>query len=164
MINKTFPIAEQLFTQTLTHSQKLLDLLTQEANGLQSTPSANFLQSISHNKQETVSLLDQLTRQLSQLLATEKLKLTPADITQFFIKAKKAGLGQSIAPDQWKQTLDIARQCQLLNEQNGASIDLLYRHSQRALKILSGKALAATTYGPDGSTYSERNSHAIVSV
>ncbi len=164
MIEKTFPIAEQLFQQTLTQSQKLLDLLSQEADGLNNPASADYLAHVSHHKQETVSLLEQLTRQLNQVMATEKLNLVPADIDTYFEKASKAGLGPSSAPKLWLKTLNIAKKCQQLNEQNGASIDILFRHSQRALKILSGKALSATTYGPDGSTYSERNSQSIVSV
>ncbi len=164
MINKTYPITEKLLNNGLDLSLTLLDLLTKEADNLKQNADSTSISNIANHKKETVSQLEQFSKQLTQVLATEKLLLSPSGIADYFNKAETANLNTSTSTRLWKKIISLSKQCRLLNEKNGASINLLAQHTQRALHILKGKSQQATTYGPDGSTYSERFSHSLVSV
>lgn len=164
MINKTHPITEKLLKKGLNSSLKLLDLLTSEADNLKKNANATAISTIAANKKETVTQLDQFSKQLTQVLATEKLQMTPSGVSEYFKKAETVKLNTSNSTRLWKEIISISKQCRILNEKNGASINLLSQHTQRSLQILKGKSQQATTYGPDGSTYSERLSHSLVSV
>ncbi|MCF6252938.1 MAG: flagellar protein FlgN [Methylococcaceae bacterium] len=164
MINKTYPITEKLLNNGLDLSLTLLDLLTKEADNLKQNADSTSISNIANHKKETVSQLEQFSKQLSQVLATEKLLLSPNGIADYFKKAETANLNTSTSTRLWTKIISLSKQCRLLNEKNGASINLLAQHTQRALHILKGKSQQATTYGPDGSTYSERFSHSLVSV
>ncbi|MFW5443060.1 MAG: flagella synthesis protein FlgN [Methylococcaceae bacterium] len=164
MINKTYPITEKLLKNGLKLSLKLLDQLTKEADNLKQNVNSTTISNIAKNKKETVSQLEQFSKQLTQVLATEKLHLTPSGIADYFKKAETVTLNTSNSTNRWKQIISISKQCRFLNEKNGASINLLAQHTQRSLHILKGKSRQATTYGPDGSTYNEQISHALVSV
>ncbi len=164
MINKTFPITEKLLDNAFKLSQKLFDLLTREADILKQNTDSTIISTIAAKKKETVTQLEQFSKQLTQVLATEKLQMTPIGVSEYFKKAETVKLNTSGSTNLWKEITSISRQCRLLNEKNGASINLLALHTQRSLQILKGKSQQATTYGPDGSTYSERFSHTLVSV
>ncbi len=164
MINKTYPIAEKLLTTGLNLSSKLLNLLTTEADSLKQHADSKVISNIAFNKKETVAQLDQFSRQMTQVLATEKLQMSPSGIDAYFQKAKSVNLNTSKSSLLWQEIISIAKQCKLLNEKNGASLNLLAQHTQRSLQIIKGKSQQATTYGRDGSTYSERLSQTLISV
>jgi len=164
MINKTYPITEKLLKNGLNLSSKLLHLLTTEAESLKNNADSKTISSIAFNKKEAVSQLDQFSKQMTQVLATEKLPLSPSGIEEYFKKAESVNLNTSSSTSLWQQIISISKQSKLLNEKNGASINLLAQHTQRSLQIIKGKSQQATTYGRDGSTYSERLSHTLISV
>lgn len=164
MINKTFPITEKLIQNGFSLSEKLLDLLTQETEILKNHTDALTISKIAANKKETVSQLDQFSKQLSQILSTEKLQLTSNGISDYFEKAEHANLDIVGTSKLWKEIISISNQCRSLNEKNGASINILAQHTHRSLQILKGKPQQATTYGPDGSTHNPRLSSSLISV
>jgi len=164
MINKTYPITEKLLKTGLNLSSKLLNLLTTEAESLKHHSDSKVISNIAFNKKETVSQLDQFSKQMSQVLATEKLTMSPSGIEEYLQKAQAINLNTQVSTNLWQEIITISKQCKLLNEKNGASINLLAQHTQRSLQILKGKSQQATTYGRDGSTYSERLSHTLISV
>ena len=164
MINKTYPITEKLLKNGLNASLKLMELLTREADSLKKNADSTAISIIAAHKKETVTQLDQFSKQLTQVLATEKLQMTPSGVSEYFKKAETVKLDTSNSSSTWKEIISISKQSRILNERNGASINLLAQHTQRSLQILKGKSQQATTYGPDGSTYSERLSHSLVSV
>ncbi len=164
MINKTYPIAEKLLENALKLSINLLDLLTKEADNLKHRASPTSIKKIAVRKEETVMQLDQFTKQMSQILSTEKLDMTPSGMAEYFTKAKSAHLDTIGATHNWDEMISITGQCRLLNEKNGASISLLAQNTQNSLHILKGKSLHPTLYGPDGATQNEQHSHSLVSV
>ena len=164
MINKTYPITEKLLENALSLSLKLLEQLTIEADNLKRNADSTAISEIAANKKETVSQLDKFSKQLTQVLATEKLPMTADGVTEYFNKAETANLNTKNSTHLWEEIIAISKQCRSLNEKNGASINLLAQHTQRSLKILKGKSQQATTYGPDGSTYNERFSQQLISV
>lgn len=164
MINKTYPITEKLLKKGLDLSLNLLNQLSTEADSLKRSADSATISTIAVNKKTTVSQLDQFSKQMTQVLATEKLPMSPIGMTEYFKKAEKVSLNTSGSTRLWKEILSISKQCRDLNEKNGASINLLAQHTQRALQILKGKSQQATTYGRDGSTYNERVSQTVFSV
>ncbi len=164
MIEKTYPIIEQLLSKGLILSQKLLDILSLEAENLKSRTDPESISRLVNNKKETITQLEQFSEQLSRLLATESLPLNPTGIKQYFQKAQLSGFQITDDFNQWRKIIAISKKCHSLNEQNGASIDLLMRHNQRSLQILRGKSQLPATYGPDGATKTEQFSHSLISV
>ena len=90
MINKTYPITEKLLKNGLNSSLKLLELLTREADSLQKNADSTAISTIAATKKETVTQLDQFSKQLSQVLATEKLQMTPSGVSEYFKKSRNS--------------------------------------------------------------------------
>jgi len=164
MIEKTYPITEQLILNALQQAQQLHLELTQEAEALKQTSQAELLNTIAANKKQLVAQLEQFNSQLTQVLATEKLSNNQESITEYFKRAETAGLLPAASISNWAQLMLVCAECKKLNEQNGATIDLLSRHTKRSLDILKGKPESVNTYGSDGSAQSDRYSHSLISV
>ena len=164
MINKTFPIAEKLLISGLQLSRSLHLQLQEEMDILKRNQPAASLDTITRQKQQLINELDLFAKQLGQVLETEQLPNNRTGINAYFDKAAKAGLNISEAAEKWEQITDLAAKSRELNDQNGASIDLLLRHTRQSLNILKGKPQTPHTYGPDGSTKSDLFSGTLISV
>lgn len=164
MIEKTFPITEKLLANGLKSTQKLFELLDMEYEQLKQKTDPIALSNMATNIKDTVSQLEQFTKQLGQVLATEKLLINQDGVLSYLSKAQAAGINIDDLSKCWLDIITLTNKCRLLNEQNGASIDLLSRHNQRSLQVLRGKSQLTTTYGPDGTTRSELFSHTLISV
>lgn len=164
MIEKTFPITEKLLSNGLKSTQKLLELLNTEYEQLKQKTDAVSLANLATRKREMVTQLEQFSKQLGQVLATEQLTLNQDGVFIYLSKAQSVGINITQSSRSWLDITALSKKCRSLNEQNGASIDLLSRHTQRSLHVLRGKSQLTNTYGPDGSTRSELFSHTLVSV
>lgn len=164
MIEKTYPITEKLLSSGLKSAQYLFDILNHENEQLQLSADPALLATIAANKQDAASQLEQFSKQFSQILATEQLTVSQEDVRNYFEKAKIARFNITETWRFWTDITALSQACRSLNEQNGACIELLNRHTARALQILRGRSNLATTYGPDGSTRSELFSHTLISV
>ena len=164
MIEKTYPITEKVLASTLSAVQKLFELLNKESENLVLKTDPVALSTIVAHKREVVTQLELFSDQLGQLLETEKLAADHAGIDQYLNIAQTAGINIGDSRICWSSITALSKKCRILNEQNGASIDLLSRHTQRAIQILKGKSQMANTYGPDGSARSEIFSHTLISV
>lgn len=164
MIEKTYPIMEQLILNALQLAQQLHLELNQEADALKKTPQAELITAIATSKKQLVAQLEQFNSQITQVLATEKLPNDQESINEYFERAETADLLPAASISNWAQLMLVCAECKSLNDQNGATIDLLSRHTKRSLEILKGKPESANTYGSDGSTQSDRHSHSLISV
>lgn len=164
MIKKTFPITEQLILNALQLAHQLHQELIQEADALKKTQQAEAINDIAANKKQLVAQLEQFNAQLAQVLATEKLPNNQESIREYFYRSETAGLLVAEPVENWKQLMLVCAECRTLNEQNGAGIDLLSRHTKRSLDILKGKPEFANTYGADGSTQSDKYTHRLITV
>ena len=164
MINKTFPIAEKLISNGLLLSQTLYRQLQDETEILKQKQHADTLNSASDQKQRLINELNTFSQQLGQILETEKLPNNRAGLNAYFIKAENAGLSAAETSAKWNQITDISAKNQALNEQNGATIEILLRHTRQSLNILKGKPQTADTYGSDGYKKSAVFSSSIISV
>lgn len=163
MIEKTYPVATKLAKNGLIHTQRLFQLLSEEATLLRKNDAPELLTGIAAEKQLLVSQLNQFTKQLAQILSTENLNLDQNGIRNYLKKAKSASLKATELSQYWFEIMELSKKCREMNEHNGACIDLLTRHSQRSLQIIKGSGETINTYGPDGSTSSELNSQNLVS-
>jgi flagella synthesis protein FlgN len=150
MIEKTWPIAEKLILNTLNLTEQLHQQLAQEAETLKKSARNQLIDTITANKKQLVMQLEQLNTQYGQILATENLPNNQDGIKEYFQRAEAIGLSATETLMTWAQIQAICSECRTLNEQNGASIELLAHHTKRALQILKGKPQGTNTYGPDG--------------
>lgn len=164
MIKQTYPITEQLILNALQLAQQLYQELNREADALKNLHQAELISSIATNKKQLVVQLEQFNTQIAQVLATEKLPNDQGSIKEYFNRAETAGLSTAESAGNWTQLMLVCAECRNLNEQNGAGIDLLSRHTKRSLDILKGKPEFANTYGSDGSAQSDRYSRTLISV
>lgn len=164
MIKQTYPITEKLILNALQLAQQLHQELNLEADALKKTQQAELINNIAANKKQLAVQLEQFNTQLSQVLATEKLPNNQESIKEYFKRAETAGLLTSESIGNWAQLMLVCAECRSLNEQNGAGIDLLSRHTKRSMDILKGKPEFANTYGADGSTQSDRYTRTLISV
>ena len=161
MVEKTWPIAEKLFLNTLELARKLYQQLTQEADALKAAPKPELLDAIAANKRQLVAQLEQFNVQCGQILATEKLPNNQDGIKAYFQRAEAAKLATAETLKNWELMRVICTECKTLNEQNGASIELLSHHTKRSLDILKGKPRNPGTYGPDGTAKNDPLTHTL---
>lgn len=161
MVEKTWPIAEKLFLNTLDLARKLYQQLAQEADALKDSPQPELIDGIAANKKQLVAQLEQFNVQCGQILATEKLPNNQDGIKAYFQKAEVAGVQTAETQKNWELMQLICSECRTLNDQNGASIDLLANHTKRSLDILKGKPRSTNTYGRDGTTKSDPLTHTL---
>jgi flagella synthesis protein FlgN len=161
MVEKTWSIAEKLILNTLHLTRQLYQQLVQEADLLKTAPQVELIDTITANKKQLVSQLEGFNLQFGQILAAEKLPNNQDGIKEYFLRAEVAGQPTTETLNNWKQIQLICSECRTLNEQNGASIELLTLHAQRSLDILKGKTRGSSTYGRDGVTQRDPLTHTL---
>lgn len=164
MIEKTYPLIEKQILNFLSLVELLHQQLNQEAENLKQVQQVELIGHIASNKNRLVGQMEQLSRQLGELLALEQLPNNQEGIMSCFQRAEAAGYSTLEATHSWAQIRKISADCKALNERNGACIDLLSRHAKRSLHILKGKPQMANTYGPDGITKTDHFVHTLISV
>jgi flagella synthesis protein FlgN len=152
MIEKTYPLIEKQILCMLPLVESLYQQLLQEAENLKLAQQVELIGHIANNKNWLVGQMEQLSKQLGELLNLEQLPNNQEGILSCFRRAEAAGLYVTEAARCWEQIGRISADCRALNERNGACIELLSRHAKRSLQILKGKPQVANTYGPDGIT------------
>ena len=162
MIEKTFPLVEKLIVDALTNAGQLLEQLNQEADALKTIQQTESIDRIAANKKLLVSKLEQFNVDLGRILASENLPGNQQGIDEYFIRAAAANLCTEPSASHWQSIRTLCAASKVLNEQNGASIDLLNRHTKRSLQILKGKPQHTSTYGPDGITQSDSYARTLV--
>ena len=146
MIEKTFPITEKLLATGLKSTQKLFELLNAESEQLKQNTDPAALSTLAANKKEVVAQLEQFSKQLAQVLATEKLLVSQEGIMSYLAKAKATGITIAQSLQYWLDIAELSKQCRSLNEQNGASIDLLSRHVSQHPHSFINTAISASRW------------------
>ena len=166
MIKESFPIIEKLLETGLNLTQSFFQLLQQESTILAESgdESIDLLNSIIDKKNALSPQIEQLSRQLVQTLSDAQLATDQSGIDDYFNKAKAANLTIGSAHQTWTQLSALSAQCKIMNEQNGATINLLLRHSQRTLNLLKGKPATSDTYTAKGTAAPELYSKPLISI
>lgn len=161
MAENTWETTEKLILNILSLAAQLHQQLSQEAELLKTAPKAELLDAITTNKKQLVSQLEGLNAQFCQILVAAGFPDNQDGINLYFESAKASGLPVAETAAHWRQIQLICNECKLLNEQNGASIELLAQHAKRSLDIIKGKPQGSGTYGRDGSAQCEALSHTL---
>jgi len=148
-----YPQTEVLIADALELIGRLHQQISLEAEALLSSAIPETLADIAAAKQQLVKQLEQNNQQLNRALSMQNLPSTDEGIQNYFKLAEKSGFEIEKASSLWKQIKTLSTECRKLNEQNGMSINLLMLHNQRALQILKGQPLSASTYGRDGTSH-----------
>lgn len=164
MIEKTYPITEQLILDALQLALQLHQELNRETVALKENLQAELISAIAANKKQLVMQLEQFSTHITQVLADAELPNNQESITEYFRLAKIAGMSTDQSIGNWTQLMLVCSECRDINEQNGTIIDLLSRHTRRALDILKGKTETTNTYGANGAIQSGQYSHHLISV
>jgi flagellar biosynthesis protein FlgN len=162
MIDKTYPFTEKLIADALILAEQLYQELNQEADALKKLQHPDLIGSIATNKKQLVTDLEQFNIQLGKILATENLPCDQQGLENYFQRAEAANLTTAISIINWQSIQSICAKSKILNERNGASLELLARHTKRSLQILKGKPQFTSTYGPDGITKSDSYARTLV--
>jgi flagella synthesis protein FlgN len=128
---------------------------------LRASPEVELIDNITAQKKQLIGQLEAFNTQFSQVLVAENLPNNQTGINEYFKRAEAAGLPTNETVMHWQQIQLICAECKDLNEQNGASIELLSLHAKRSLDILKGKTQGPNTYGRDGVSQSEALSHSL---
>lgn len=164
MIDKTYPIAEKLILNALQMAQQLRLELNREADALKKAHSPELINTIATNKKQLVAQLEQFSSQIAQVLSTENLPNSQDSIKEYFARAERSGLATAESLQNWDRLMLVCSECRSLNDQNGASINLLSLNTKRSLDILKGKPEISSTYGSDGTSKSDYRTRPLISV
>lgn len=164
MIDKTYPVTEILIRNAVISAEQLCQTLKDEATALKNTEAAELIIALAAQKRELILKLEQINGQLTQVLASERLNNDQAGMDEYFNRAQQLGLQVTESTSNWRHLMSQCEQCRSLNEQNGARIDMLLRHTQRSLDILKGQPESISVYGANGKTQSARYTRTLISV
>ncbi|MEN8261508.1 MAG: flagellar protein FlgN [Pseudomonadota bacterium] len=162
-INTPHIVLGQLLETILELTEKLHVQLTREAVALGQRDS-QAVATLSAEKQSLVGELGMLTLRLETWLRSMGYATGKDSMVDVLGKMKIEGQPASEMIARWARVCEISSQCKILNEANGARIELLNLHFRRAMQILSGQAHPTQTYGPDGSAKRDITNHSLVSV
>jgi flagella synthesis protein FlgN len=161
MIENSWPFAEKLILDIVEATAQLRQQLAQEAELLKTGPQAELIDASAAQKKRLANQLEGLNSQLGRLLAAEQVTTNQEGVALYLQRAEAAGLPTAQTLANWRQFRRLCAECQALNEQNGASIELLSLHAKRSLDILKGKTHATNTYGRNGTAQSESLNHTL---
>jgi len=134
-------------------------VLQQEAEVLTARDSA-ALHQICERKEGLARSINASTSALAESL-TERGLPPIAELTEALKESGKAGAQLHAT---WQKIAGLARQCEELNDLNGAYVGLLRQHVERSLDVFHDRPAQATTYGPDGVGQRPATSRKLLSV
>ncbi|HXU93130.1 MAG TPA: flagellar protein FlgN [Gallionella sp.] len=123
--------------------QKFVALLESEQGLLMESQTDQLLE-LSEQKSRAALELNNLAEARRALLKQHLPQLTVDAIRDWMEAHSREGLFD------WQEILSLAERAQLLNNANGAVIQMKLRHNQQALAVLNGAVNKANLYGPDG--------------
>ena len=163
MIDKTHAITIQLVETALENTKVLFQLLTKEASLLKTKTQPHKLEALTKQKNEVIALLTTFSKQVEQILLSEKLTKEQG-MDAYFDIANKAEIDTSASYKNWQELVEVSKKCRSINEQNGACLHILNKHSLRVLDVLKGKDPTVTTYSKSGHAKSSNSSSTTISV
>lgn len=164
MTDKTLPIVLQdTFDQIFELTQQLHEQLTREAAAL-SRRDSQSISTLAAEKHTVMASLGTVALRLETWLRSIGHAAGDERIEDVLGELKIDGQAASGLTSRWAQIQELSARCKLLNERNGARIELLNLHFKRAMQILAGQNHAAQTYGPDGTATRDNTNRSSVSV
>lgn len=163
MMPTEHPSIIEILRSTLEEISSLHNLLQQESQAL-SNGRSDEIESIAQYKHESVLRIDDLAKLQNHFLESKQLPGGEKGLDRFLVNFSNDDPNVNEIQDYRKKINQNLVHCKALNDRNGASIELLNRHTLRAIDILRNRTHHPYTYGPDGSRQQSQISRARVSV
>lgn len=129
----------------------LHDLLQQESQALK-TRLVEEIAALARKKQNSVDRIVHKMELQNRFFESRKIPKGEVGLEHFLGGFDKENPGLGELRSYQRKIRETLERCKTLNEHNGASIELMNRHTRRALDILRNAGNPAQTYGPDGNT------------
>lgn len=129
----------------------LHNLLLQESQALKARV-AEEIAALALKKQNSVDSIVHQTELQNRFFESRQIPNGEAGLEYLLGKLDKENPDLGELRSYQKKIREDLKRCKTLNERNGASIELMNRHTRRALDILRSGGNPAQTYGPDGNT------------
>jgi flagellar biosynthesis/type III secretory pathway chaperone len=155
---ETYAFAGKLIYDAIATAVALKQCLEEEANVLKTARHPAALTELAAIKKLQVAELENFNTQLGEILAAEKCAPTPSSVSAYLVGLSAAQLSSDTLAKNWQILCALCQDSKLLNEQNGAAIELLSRHVTHSLQLLKNQPQLAPTYGPNGA----RKNHAFI--
>lgn len=152
-----------IFKNLLKAIRTLYQLLLREADALD-TRSSSSLENIADEKEQIIKHINHLTHQQNEFLGKFNLSGQKEGLATYLEQATKNDRLFAELTNYWTKVTEMLEQCQQLNQQNGARIELFNRHTERSLDILRGQSHLPYTYGPTGEKQKQRVDEQTISV
>lgn len=163
MTERSSQVLKNLLESIFNLNQRLNQSLLEESLVLKQSLSAETLNTIAAQKTHLVTELNQKTTVLTNLIGSSSMSKIGIDIKAYIKGLTISNSVKNELASAWLSIEDSLTSNQSLNEQNGATLELLSRHQRRRLQILSGQNPTTQTYGPDGVTHYGQSSKALAS-
>ena len=139
------------------------DLLQQECHALTNRIVAE-IESVALKKQSSVDRILDRTELQRRFFESKQIANGEAGLERFLERFDTQNPDLVELRNYQKKIREYLEQCKKLNVCNGASIELLNRHTRRTIDVLRNAGNPAHTYGPDGNTHNIAVSRARISV
>ncbi len=136
---------QRILDRSLECTSKLADLLHDERSALESQDTEQ-LRAITTCKEQCVQRLESLESERLALCATVGYDANAAGMKEMLNWCD----GSFTVTPAWEGLLQRARQCDALNQTNGAIDRIRYKHVMSALAVPSGDGGSISLYGPEG--------------
>ncbi|MCI0734073.1 MAG: flagellar protein FlgN [Methylococcaceae bacterium] len=160
---EAYSLLVEILRDTLDEVSHLHELLLREGQVL-TDRHADEINSVAKKKQESVNRIRHLTNLQHEFFEAKKLPDGETGLNHYLERFREDDphtLELRAYRENIKRCLD---QCKESNERNGARIELMNRHTRRAIDFLRNQGNQPHTYGPDGNTQQTPLSRARFSV
>jgi flagellar biosynthesis/type III secretory pathway chaperone len=134
--------------QLLVLTESLHELLQDEAKYLRSR-NKEGLSATTTQKESLVDEINSLIRHKYNELGIRNLE-DKGGFDSIFSRLSNSNKSPPQLISDWNKVKLLTKECNFINEQNGAYIALYKQHLQRSLDLLQGRSSSALVYGPDG--------------
>ena len=144
------PLVEN-FRHTLAEFANLHQLLEQERDAL-AARRIDQIKALAEKKKDSVNRIQKQTSLSNGFLESSHLPGGGSGLETFFAQLDDDNPATRELREYRRKIGEYLNKCKALNESNGASIELMNRHTHRAIDILKNPGNQShNTYGPDGS-------------
>lgn len=161
MTNETMQEGTQDFDLMLGQIEQMIELLEREAT-LINRQNIEAIETLAAEKQSLALQLDKISTEQQWIFSNQS---AHNEVSRHSDRPSQTDIDILVDPElteQRSRIYDHLLQCRLLNEANGAAIELLRRHSQRCLEILTQSDKTTHTYGPNGITQNSLPSRSLI--
>ncbi len=143
--------------------ESLYELLKQESQVLVDGD-VELIESLAASKQSVVARINRLTVQQNDFFGALNLPYGQEGLDAYMGQYMDSDSNMLELKSVWKKITQQLEESQVLNEANGACIELMNRHTERSLEIIRGGPSEEFTYGSNGIKQQTSNTRPVATV